>query len=571
MTSKKVVTFLLLTLFLAACSAPQPAATEPPSASEAVAQETAPAATPPDAAAEFNGLPLVTDRGELFSGSGVCVACHTGMVDEAGVDVSIDRSWSATMLANASKDPYYLATVRSEVTMAPDMQAVIEDKCSSCHMPMAFLTATFKDEPAAMLDAGFKSAEHPLHGLAQDSISCNLCHQLEPDNFGAEASFSGGFAVDTELASGERKSYGPYVVDDQQASVMQAASGFVPVQGLHTAQSELCASCHNLVTPYLDAAGQVAGEFPEQAIYSEWQNSVYKAESTCIDCHMPVAKGNVQISLVGGPPRSPFSRHVFAGGNAFMLSMLRENGEEIGITARPADLDQSIQAASDIIGKQSATLAVENLKLDGTALTGEVVITSQTGHKFPAGYPSRRAWLHITVKDASGATVFESGAVNEDGLITGNDNDADPAVYEPHYTALTTPDQVQIYETILINSDGEVTTKLLRSAAYAKDNRLLPVGFDLKKATQDTLVFGDAAEDPDFAAGGDKLSLQIDLGSAAGPFTIHAELLYQSIGYRWAQNLMLEENPEAADFSGYYATVPNLPLVAAQAEATVAP
>lgn len=567
MNSRKLAVLILLTLILAACASPQPAATQPaPVTQEAALPATAPAAKP-----EFNGLPLVSDRGELFSGSAVCVSCHTGMRDEAGTDVSIDKSWSASMLANASKDPYYLATVRSEVDMAPDMQAVIEEKCASCHMPMAFLTAGAKGEPAVMLDAGFKSPDHPLHGLAQDSISCNLCHQVEPDNFGAQASFSGGFAVDLELATGERKSYGPYVIDDQQASVMQAASGFVPLQGLHMAQSELCATCHNLITPYLDAAGQVAGEFPEQAIYSEWLNSAYKDESTCIDCHMPEAQGNVQISITGGTPKGPFSRHVFAGGNAFMLNILRENGAEIGITTQPAYLDQSIQAATDIIGKESATLAFEDLKLDGSALTGEIVITSETGHKFPAGYPSRRAWLHLTIKDAAGAVIFESGAVNEDGLITGNDNDDDPAVFEPHYATLTAADQVQIYETILLNSDGEVTTKLLRSAAYAKDNRLLPQGFDLNKATPDTLVFGVAAEDADFAAGGDRLALQIDLASATGPFTVQAELLYQSIGYRWAQNLMLEENPEAAEFSGYYVTVPNLPLLAAQAEATVAP
>lgn len=567
MISKKFVVLFMLSLILAACSTAQPVATE----QSPVAQETIPAASAPGAVAEFDGLPLVSDRGELFSGSGVCVACHTGMKDEAGLDVSIDKTWSASMLANASKDPYYLATVRSEVTQAPDMGEVIEDKCSSCHMPMAFLTATSKGEPTAMLDDGFNAAEHPLHGLAQDSISCNLCHQLEPDNFGAQSSFSGGFAVDLELETGQRVSYGPYIVDNQQASVMQAASGYVPLQGLHMAQSELCASCHNLVTPYLDAVGQVAGEFPEQAIYSEWLNSAYKNQSSCIDCHMPIAQGNVQLSLVGGPPRSPFSRHIFAGGNAFMLSILRENGEEIGITTQPANLDLAIQAAGDIIGKQSATLALQDLKLQGSTLTGSVMITSQTGHKFPAGYPSRRVWLHLTVKDASGTVVFESGAVNDDGLITANDNDDDPAAYEPHYMTLTAPDQVQIYETILLNSDGGVTTKLLRSAAYAKDNRLLPLGFDLQQATADTLVFGAAAQDADFTAGSDLLGLQIDLGSATGPFTVQAELLYQSIGYRWAQNLMLEESSEAADFSGYYVTVPNLPLLAAQAEATVAP
>jgi len=65
--------------------------------------------------------------------------------------------------------------------------------------------------------------------------------------------------------------------------------------------------------------------------------------------------------------------------------------------------------------------------------------------------------------------------------------------------------------------------------------------------------------------------LQIDLGSAVGPFTVQVELLYQSIGYRWATNLLQDTTPEAQTFGGYYATVPNLPLVAASAERSIVP
>ena len=155
---------------------------------------------------EFSGKGLVFDRGDLFAGSGLCTGCHSAMTDATGKDVSLGRNWSATMMANSSKDPYWIATVRSEVDQAPEMGEVIEDKCSSCHMPMAFLTSQAKGEPTLMLDDGYISTSHPYHGLASDSISCNLCHQLEPDNFGTEESFSGGFAVDVELESGERKS-----------------------------------------------------------------------------------------------------------------------------------------------------------------------------------------------------------------------------------------------------------------------------------------------------------------------------------------------------------------------------
>ena len=49
----------------------------------------------------------------------------------------------------------------------------------------------------------------------------------------------------------------------------------------------------------------------------------------------------------------------------------------------------------------------------------EILIENLAGHKFPAGFPSRRAWLHVRVLDKDGKLIFESGAVREDGAIHG--------------------------------------------------------------------------------------------------------------------------------------------------------
>ena len=55
-----------------------------------------------------------------------------------------------------------------------------------------------------------------------------------------------------------------------------------------------------------------------------------------------------------------------------------------------------------------------------------------------------------------------------------------------------------------------------------------------------------------------------------GPFTLTADLLYQTIGYRWAQNLRRYELPEVARFIRYYDVVPNEPVVVTTATAQVA-
>jgi hypothetical protein len=44
----------------------------------------------------------------------------------------------------------------------------------------------------------------------------------------------------------------------------------------------------------------------------------------------------------------------------------------------------------------------------------------------------------------------------------------------------------------------------------------------------------------------------IAVGNAEGPFTVEVELLYQPIGYRWANNLKAYNAAEPRRFNSYY-------------------
>jgi hypothetical protein len=198
-----------------------------------------------------------------------------------------------------------------------------------------------------------------------------------------------------------------------------------------------------------------------------------------------------------------------------------------------------------------------------------VVVENLTGHKLPTAYPSRRAWLHVVVNDANGKTVFESGALNPDGSIQGNDNDADPLRFEPHYAEITSPDQVQIYEPILKDQEGRVTTGLLSTVGYLKDNRLLPHGFKKENADPEIAVVGNAAQDANFTDDGDVIKYSVPIDSASGPFHVEAELWYQPIGFRWAHNLGTYKAFEPQRFLGYYESMSGSnAMVLARAEST---
>jgi hypothetical protein len=464
------------------------------------------------------------------------------------------------MMANAARDPYWLAAVRAEVLDNPRIEETIEDKCSTCHLPMARFTAVQNDGTGMILDGGFIDPDSELHALAIDGVSCTLCHQVQADNFGGSSSYSGNFMIDAEIPPGQRPAFGPYPVDQPQASIMQGVSGFIPVESRHIEQSELCATCHTVYTPYVDSSGQTRGEFPEQMTYLEWFNSAYQLTDTCQDCHMPQAEGGVRLSATGGEPRSPFAKPSFVGGNSYMLSILEAFGEDMGVTASTEHLEDTIERVTNQLQHTTATIALEEVSISESSLVTTVVVESRVGHKFPSGFPARRAWLHFVVLDDNGQTVFESGAFKPDGTVIGNENDASPTGYEPHYQEITSSDQVQIYESIIANAEGSPTTNLLRGTRYLKDNRLLPLGFAKADVQADIGVWGSATMDDDFAGGSDRIRYVVDLGSAQGPFTINVELLYQSLGHRWANNLGRHQSPEIDRFLSYYNAVPNLPV-----------
>ena len=104
----------------------------------------------------------------------------------------------------------------------------------------------------------------------------------------------------------------------------------------------------------------------------------------------------------------------------------------------------------------------------------------------------------------------------------------------------------------MVDAENRVTTSLLSGLRYTKDNRLLPVGFDKSRASADVAVQGDALTDADFHGGGDSVRFDIDTGRASGPLVVRADLRFQPIGYRWAQNLKDYDAVEPRTFVRYY-------------------
>ena len=521
-------------------------------------------------AAEQGKTQYDAHKGLEFRTSDRCVACHNGLTTDSGEDISIGFQWRASIMANSSRDPYWQGSVRRESMDHPESQAAIEDECSNCHMPVVHLAnrdAGKMTEVFAHLPLQLPPKGNPA---AADGVSCSVCHQIEGIGLGTNATFNGNVAVLKPVGKDERPEYGPFEPDAAHQEIMQSSTGgFVPMQGAHIRDAALCGSCHTLYTKARGPGGKELTTFPEQMPFKEWQHSDYAATQTCQQCHMPEVKEPVAITALYGPLREGMHRHVFVGGNFVMEGMLQDHRDELSTEALPQELEDAMTRTTEFLRTQAAKVTIRAVNRTSRGLAIDVLVKNLSGHKLPTAYPARRVWLHVVLRDGNGRVVFESGALNPDGSIVGNDNDEDPLRFEPHYREITSPTQVEIYEPILKDSQGRVTTGLLNAVGYLKDNRLLPSGFDKATADKDIEVTGEAATDAGFSDQGSTVRYVMPTNGATGPFQVEAELWYQPIGFRWAHNLAPYRASEPERMVRYYeAAARKSAVVLAKAQTT---
>ncbi len=510
-----------------------------------------------------------SDAATGFRTSERCISCHGNLKTAKGESFSFTTDTGASIMANAARDPYWQGSVRREVTDHPEASEIIQTDCATCHMPLQHLQDAEQGHQTDIFKRLPLNAQNPEHAAAADGVSCTVCHQIQPTGLGTPATYSGNFVV-AAAGTSPRPLFGPFGAASPAVSTVHVkVTGYAPVQSEHIRAADLCGSCHTLYTPTLGPGGKTIGQFPEQMTYLEWLHSDFHEKQTCQQCHMPAADGSMTVSTVLGTPREGVRRHTFIGANAFMLGILGTHRDELAVTVQPAALNAEIAQTTEFAQSKSARVTLSPAQLADGKLSFSVRVENLTGHKLPTAYPSRRAWLHIVVTAADGHAVFESGKLNADGSIAGNVNDTDATRYLPHFSEITSPDQVEIFEPILGDGEGHVTTGLLTTTQYLKDNRIPPTGFDKRDAPADIAVHGKAADDPNFTGGSSTTHYTVATSGGAGPYRISAELIYQPIGFRWAHNLASYKATEPQRFVDYYEKAASQSaLVLAHAEGT---
>jgi cytochrome c553 len=262
-----------------------------------------------------------------------------------------------------------------------------------------------------------------------------------------------------------------------------------------------------------------------------------KSVKTCQDCHMPskypsnngtqlqfkiasieedifaatdnrAADNDIHLQVRGSNADEPYSRHTLLGMNIFALEIFNQFSDKLGLVSydpmtafwnNPPSAGMPPYTPGLVLAKKSAldlarneTAQVELLSVTKNTqkLTAQVKVTNLAGHKFPSGVSFRRAFIEFRV-DVGGVTRWASGMTDNTGMIgtysggkfmplvseSFNLRKNPQQIYQPHYEIIDDEKEVQIYEELIKDSNGNFTTSFLSLANPVKDNRLMPQGW----------------------------------------------------------------------------------------------
>ncbi|MFN8154371.1 MAG: T9SS type A sorting domain-containing protein [Bacteroidia bacterium] len=501
------------------------------------------------------------DSGQYFSLPQNCKGCHgfdslgLANVDLNGMDINLYDDWETSMMGLSAVDPLWRAKVSHEILTDTAHANELQTLCTSCHAPLGHFTAIYKGAQHYTMDDLLNDS------LGQSGVSCHSCHSIK-DSSTLGVLFTGQAPYDTT-----RKAYGPFV--GPMPGPMQLYVGLTPVYGPHMSESKTCSPCHTLISNSVDLNGNPTGtSFVEQATYHEYLNSSQQSvlQNTCQTCHMPQIEDPIKIAngYTALPGRTPFNQHSFAGANSFMVQLIKDNKNSLGVTAPDRNFDSTLKAIDQLL-KQNTLL--QTTTFDSAASDTayfSLALLNKAGHKFPSGYPSRRAVVQFIAVKANGDTLFSSGTFDNNFEVNGINT-----ILEPHHDLINQPSQTQVYEMVMGDVNNDRTTVLERAYVHLKDNRIPPAGFTTFHSTYDTCrIVGDALTDTDFnringleGSGQDIIHYHIPLNGYTGNINVYAHVYYQTLPPGFLSEMQTMSSAAIDTFLNLYATADKTPVL----------
>ena len=206
------------------------------------------------------------------------------------------------------------------------------------------------------------------------------------------------------MPSGVHPEYGPFEIDPGLMQVMRTSTGgFEPRHGEHIRSAELVrdlsyavhagARCRGRDHRHLTRANALPGMAAQRLspVSAPASPATCRLSKACADRRGPRAPTAGSRVTNSSPPISSCS----ACSIAITTTECRRRAAGAGRCGRPHDrLSAIASCARSPIGAADARSG---------RLTAEVRVENLGGHKLPTAFPSRRAWLHVVVRDATPA------------------------------------------------------------------------------------------------------------------------------------------------------------------------
>ncbi|MFH1842179.1 MAG: Ig-like domain-containing protein, partial [bacterium] len=281
------------------------------------------------------------ESGILENPSVSCVTCH-GNYDQV---VEPWHTWRGSMMAQAARDPLWLATMIIAEQDAP----AVGDLCLRCHTPGGWQEGRSVDTTGGMLTA-----------TDREGVQCDFCHRMVDPIYEAGVSPP----VDLDILADldpipPTTANGMFITDPDPVRRGPYADADASHQFLESPfhrSADLCGTCHDVSNPAFVADGSprkyvpndfdtphpdfdLRNMFPVERTFSEWTQSEYASTgvyapqfagnlpggmvSTCQDCHMKDVSG-AGSSEPGSPTRTDLPLHDLTGGNHFAIDLVEE-------------------------------------------------------------------------------------------------------------------------------------------------------------------------------------------------------------------------------------------------------
>lgn len=325
-------------------------------------------------------------RGAVIAEVDSCAGCHADVVSQ----------WRTSAHSVASfNNPIYRAVVdgfRSEV------DAPTSKFCGGCH------------DVALMADGAMDRAIEPTDERAHAGITCRTCHSIvhsEPDGNGSYTLTGAPI---------------PIPAKDDAAGIAAHIARVAPPE-LRSFAS--CTGCHRA---FLDTSTGNTHQLVGQDDVTPWQRSAYAGSEMhlvdeelpaqdCRGCHMPLEEA---ILGDAAATRGKVASHRFLGGHTW-LAAIRGDRNTVARTQAFLKGVASIDVAAVVHADGKRALPADGAAVvPGERLLVEVVLRNRhVGHRFPGGVmDAQDTWVEVTVRDALGALIAESGGEHE---ATGQD------------------------------------------------------------------------------------------------------------------------------------------------------